>query len=448
MPAQSIASACTSCGNLNESERSHCFRCGQALGVAAEVPRSGVAAQTTETNTESFLPGTVLGQGRYQLDSLLGEGGMGTVYKATDLALGRTVALKLLHQELTEHSTARRRMVQEARILANLDHPNVVQLRNVFEEGEVLAIELEFMAAGDLLAAIPAEGMDADRAVAVMSGVLSGLHAIHEAGLVHRDIKPENVLLNDRGTPKVTDLGVAHDPGAQQKTRLGAVLGTPEYMAPEQIQGQAVDSRSDVYAAGLVLYRTLTGSMPFQAQTDFDWQVAHVREAPDIDSLRRRAPAALVAVVERALAKSRDERWESAEAFREALVPKDVQIQNGAGQCPHCSGSLSASETIGAEAAAAVPAAEMPVGTVLFGGELLPLDVERVECHDPAVTDLSRLSRLTHLRYLDLSGSQVRNLGPLAGLDTLEELRLHRTEVSDWQIWRLRAQLKECIIKS
>ena len=90
----------------------------------------------------------------------------------------------------------------------------------------------------------------------------------------------------------------------------------------------------------------------------------------------------------------------------------------------------------------------MPVGTVLFGGELLPLDVERVECHDPAVTDLSRLSRLTHLRYLDLSGSQVRNLGPLAGLDTLEELRLHRTEVSDWQIWRLRAQLKECIIKS
>ncbi len=304
---------CPACNNLNPDEAGFCNRCGGQL-----------------TADNSLKPGDEIGGGRYRIDSLLGEGGMGTVYKATDLSLGRTAALKLLHPELTAHSTARRRMEQEARILASIEHPNVVQVRNVFEEGDVLAMELEFMPGGDLLSAIPNGGMPETEAVRIMGAVLSGLGAIHDAGLVHRDIKPDNVLLSGNSTPKVTDLGIAHDPGAREKTRVGATLGTPEYMAPEQIQGLRVDLRTDVYATGIVLYRMLTGDFPFRATTDFEWQVAHVQHEPDMERLRGKVSAAVIAVVEKALAKKPERRWRSAEEMAAALNESADEAQRAA----------------------------------------------------------------------------------------------------------------------
>ena len=308
--------SCNSCNHINPDDAASCARCGEAFA------------------NEALSPGAEIGSGRYRIDAILGEGGMGTVYKATDLSLGRVVALKLLNPELTSHATARRRMEQEARILAAIEHPNVVQVRNVFSEGEILAMELEFMAGGDLLDRIPTGGMPEAEAVRVMASVLSGLEAIHRAGLVHRDIKPDNVLLSADGVPKVTDFGVARDPNAREKTRVGATLGTAEYMSPEQIQGQSVDQRSDLYSAGIVLYRMLTGDLPFTATTEFEWQAAHVQQEPNLDLLRAKASAGVCSVVEKALLKQQDERWQTAAEMADALSGRDEVVAPAPARTP------------------------------------------------------------------------------------------------------------------
>ena len=299
---------CSHCQNLVPPDAQFCGRCGQPCAPTPPVPIDG-----------SLPIGTTLHQGRYRIDGLLGVGGMGTVYRVTDTRLNRPAALKMLHASLTAHPTARRRMQQEASALARIDHPNVVAVRNVFEENGLLAMELEFMSGGDLLSRIPAGGMSEGQAVKTMCGVLAGLQAIHDVGLVHRDIKPDNILLAANGTPKLTDLGVARDAQAAERTQLGMVLGTLEYMAPEQIQGLTVDATADLYAVGMVLCRAVTGAFPFAAQTAFEWQVAHVKEPPNLTALRAKASGGLAAVVARALAKVPRARFASAMDMRRAL---------------------------------------------------------------------------------------------------------------------------------
>ena len=307
MPPSS-ATHCPQCHQLVPDDARFCNRCGHPFAPPPPV------------QTDATLPiGSLLHQGRYRVDGLLGTGGMGTVYRATDLRLQRTAAVKLLHAELTAHPTARRRMEQEASALARIDHPNVVAVRNVFEEHGLLAIELEFMSGGDLLSKTPPGGMPEALAVRTLCGVLAGLQALHEAGLVHRDVKPDNILIAADGTPKLTDLGVARDAQAAERTQLGTVLGTPEYMAPEQIQGLQVDARADLYAAGMVLYRAMTGGLPFAATTEFEWKLAHVKEPPNLAPLRAKATPGLAAVVARALAKSPGARFASADEMRRAL---------------------------------------------------------------------------------------------------------------------------------
>ncbi len=301
---------CGHCDRTNEPEAIFCGGCGQRLDAPA--------------GEHAYHVGAVVAGGRYRLEALLGVGGMGTVYKATDLSLERLCALKLLNPELTSHPTARRRMEQEARILARISHRNVVQVRNIFEDDDTLVIELEFVAGGDLTGQIPAGGMSESDACRWMSGILDGLQALHDSGLVHRDMKPDNVLVDAKGVPKVTDLGVARDASAREKTRLGTVLGTLEYMSPEQIQGMAVDARADIYACGIILFRLLTGDLPFHATSEFEWQEAHVRKPPDFGQLRERGDVSpgLMQVLERALAKRPEARFASAQQMKAALASR------------------------------------------------------------------------------------------------------------------------------
>jgi formylglycine-generating enzyme required for sulfatase activity len=252
------------------------------------------------------------------VEHLLGEGGMGAVYKATELTLEIPVALKVLHPELVAHPTARRRMEAEARAMARIDSPHVVRIRTVFDEGGLLVLDLEYLSGGSL--AIAAGGVDEATARGWMAEVLEGLAAIHEAGLVHRDIKPANVLLSAKGRLKVTDLGIAHDESRTQgtRTRLGARMGTPEYMAPEQIDGQPVDVRADVYSAGVMLYQILTGRCPYEGD-EFDILYGHKKLKPDLEPVRAKSPT-LALVVERALAKDPGARFGSMAEMAAAMV--------------------------------------------------------------------------------------------------------------------------------
>jgi hypothetical protein len=275
----------------------------------------------------AFAPGGVVGQGRYRVEALLGKGGMGSVYAATELTLGRKVALKVLLPELSNHPTARQRMEGEARALARISSPHVVRLNTVFDEGGLLVLDLEFVGGGALENQLDndRDGVDESTARAWASQILRGLEAMHAQGLVHRDLKPANILLDEHGTLKVTDLGIAQDShrAGSLRTRHDANLGTAEYMAPEQIQSAAaVDARADVYAVGVILYQLVTGRVPFEGG-EFEVKAGHVQRSPDMAPVRARAPG-LAPVIACALAKDPDARFASASDFRAALFGATV----------------------------------------------------------------------------------------------------------------------------
>jgi serine/threonine protein kinase len=282
-------------------------------------PSSSFSAEQgdPEQSPELELTGSTL-HGRYQVDAQLGKGGMGTVYRATDLRLTRQVALKVLAPELVAHPTARRRMAQEANALARIEHPNVVRVLDVFDHGALMVLVLELVTGGDLAGRIRRSALPPAEATAMLAGILHGLAAIHAANLVHRDIKPDNVLLSASQVPKLTDLGVARDALATQKTQLGARIGTPEYMSPEQAQGVPVDLRSDLYSVGLVFYEMLTAKLPFAGSTELDLLAARVQRDPDLTALPHDGTQ-FYAFLAKALARSPDQRFANAAEMLDAL---------------------------------------------------------------------------------------------------------------------------------
>jgi serine/threonine-protein kinase len=267
----------------------------------------------------AYAPGQVVA-GRYRIEALLGEGAMGMVYRVVEIGSGRPGALKVLNPALTESAVARERMSREMRALARVRHPNVVELRDVVAIGDALAIELELMAGGTLAARMAGGPLPIEHATSILTQVLAGLEAIHAAGVVHRDIKPGNILLAADGTPKIADLGIARDPTAPLLTAPGTLLGTPEYMSPEQIRGLPVGPESDVYACGILLYEMLTATVPFDARVERDVLVAHLHKPPDLGRLPPGLPDALRQAVAVALEKLPEHRWPTARAMREALT--------------------------------------------------------------------------------------------------------------------------------
>ncbi len=308
---------CRGCANLNEGTQTHCFRCGLPLRRVQAPPHGNPDSPPAPI----VQPGQTL-DGRYKIHRQLGEGAMGQVYEATDERLNRRVALKVIAAWVLERPNARARVQREAQALGRLRHPNVIEIHNFFDHQGGLVLDLELVEGGDLEEAIPSGGLPVATACDLMRGILRGLDALHGAGLVHRDLKPANILLSEDGLPKVADLGIAHDGESADAglTRVGARLGTPEYMAPEQILGRPLDARTDLYSAGIMLYEMLSGDVPFAGSTDFEIQEQHVSAPPDLALLRSRLPEPLLHVLAQSLAKSPDERFDSAKAMQRALA--------------------------------------------------------------------------------------------------------------------------------
>ncbi|MFG3493115.1 protein kinase [Streptomyces sp. NPDC047972] len=278
-----------------------------------------------------YAGGSVAG-GRYQLRDLLGEGGMASVYLAYDSALDRQVAIKTLHTELGREQSFRERFRREAQAVAKLSHTNIV---SVFDTGEdtldgavmpyIVMEYVEGQPLGSVLASdIQQYGaMPADRALKVTADVLAALEVSHEMGLVHRDIKPGNVMQTKRGVVKVMDFGIARamQSGVTSMTQTGMVVGTPQYLSPEQALGRAVDARSDLYSVGIMLFQLLTGRLPFDADSPLAIAYAHVQEEPVAPSTVNRAVTpAMDALVARALRKNPNERFPSAAAMRDECL--------------------------------------------------------------------------------------------------------------------------------
>ncbi|MGH2832981.1 MAG: protein kinase domain-containing protein [Solirubrobacteraceae bacterium] len=254
--------------------------------------------------------GTLLG-GRYRLEERIGSGGMSTVYRAFDTVLERSVAIKLMHRESASDSDQLERFRREARAVAQLSHPHIVTVIDAGDEDGTPYIVLEYVEGETLKAHIRREGpMDIPQAVAYTIEIARALGAAHERQIVHRDVKPQNVLLSVEGQAKITDFGIARTLTEQGLTADGRVLGTTDYVSPEQALGQAVTGQSDIYSLGVVLYEMLSGEVPFTAETPVAVAMKQVREEiPDVQVFRPEVSAATAAVVERATAKDLQRRY-------------------------------------------------------------------------------------------------------------------------------------------
>ncbi|MFF4339546.1 protein kinase [Kitasatospora sp. NPDC001540] len=322
------------------------------------------------------VPFPTVGDGRYRLTRRLGRGGMAEVFAAQDIRLGRTVAVKLLRSELAEDDTARLRFTREAHAVAALNHHSIVAVYDTGEErhgGEsapYIVMELvEGRTVRELL--VDEEAPPVDQALIITAGVLEALAYSHRHGIVHRDIKPANVIITTGGAVKVMDFGIARAlaGGATTMTQTGMVMGTPQYLSPEQALGKAVDHRSDLYAAGCMLYELLTLRPPFVGETPLSVVYQHVQDAPVPPSrVNDRVPPQLDALVMRALEKNPDDRFQSADEFR-AHVQHALRQMHGAAGAGYPAGAA------GLAAAAAAGAWEQtpPVGSASLTEPLNPV---------------------------------------------------------------------------
>src|SRR3954451_10858766 len=273
-----------------------------------------------DARPSSAMIGTVL-SARYRLEAKLGSGGMSTVYLARDQTLDRPVAVKVMHREMSEQADQLERFRQEARAVAKISHPNVVSVIDAGEDGGYPYIVFEYVEGETLKQRISRIGaLDVQESIAYAIEIGRGLSIAHARNLVHRDIKPQNVLIDDEGRAKLTDFGISRQLEQDGMTATGRVLGTTDYVAPEQAMGHPVDPRSDIYSLGVVLYEMLVGQVPFHADSQVGVAMKHVNEElPDVQQRRPEISAAAALVVERSTDKDPAERYQQVGEMIDAL---------------------------------------------------------------------------------------------------------------------------------
>ncbi len=314
---------CKSCNHVNPARARFCGDCGFALRASA-VPPPG---PDFDEPVADPLIGRVVAD-RYRIQSVLGRGGMGVVYRVEHIHIGKPMAMKLLHGELSRDKASVRRFQREAEAASRLSHPNTVQ---VFDFGRVEGLTyliMELVDGDDYAALIKQRGRLPFAEVArLCAQVCASLAEAHAAGIVHRDLKPENVMIQQGESgdiAKVCDFGLAklrETENAHTVTRAGAIVGTPYYMAPEQIRGEDVDARCDIYAIGAMMYRALTGTPPFSANTPMGVLTRHLTDMPDAPSTRALGvPPEVDAIILRALEKDPENRQQSARELQGQLI--------------------------------------------------------------------------------------------------------------------------------
>jgi len=303
----------------------YCPLCERSYGDEVQVCQlDGATLREGESKGDPFIGQMI--KGRYQVIKKLGEGGMGTVYLAEQVSIGRKVALKVLHGRYAQDEEFVRRFRHEARLAAALNHRNVITVYD-FDQGEdgSLFIAMEYVDGRNLSEVIREEGpLDVGRAVRLGIQIAEGLGAAHRTGVIHRDIKPENIMIVGSGQEvKLMDFGIARlrDTGAMTRlTRSGVIMGTPAYMSPEQIEGREVTERTDLYAFGIVLYEMLSGGVPFRASTPGALLMKHLREMPvPVRKLRTEVPSSVEQVVMQALEKKPQRRQKDMEEVAQGL---------------------------------------------------------------------------------------------------------------------------------
>ena len=267
----------------------------------------------------------------FELKAVIGAGGMSVVYRGEHRVTGQAVAIKILPPELAVHEELKARFVEEARVLAKLEHPNITHLNNFTEAGGRLCLVMQYVEGVTFESMIVQRGKVApDEAIRVGIEVCKALEYAHANGVVHRDIKPSNILVRADGAVKVTDFGIAKMIGNSRLTSTGQTMGTVRYMSPEQVRGKAADARSDIYSLGITLYEALTGHTPFDGENHFDIMQQHLRSRPPaLAKMGAAVPSPVEKALLVALEKSAADRYGDAALFRQALEAALPSVPHG-----------------------------------------------------------------------------------------------------------------------
>jgi serine/threonine protein kinase/tetratricopeptide (TPR) repeat protein len=276
------------------------------------VPRSDEGGFDETRSFKVLCPGTVISH--YKIIEKIGAGGMGVVYKALDIKLGRTVALKFLPPRLLCDAEARVRFEHEAKAASAITHPNITTVHEIDEVGNQCFISMEYIDGASIKDLSGGKPLAVDKILAIAIQIGEGLRAAHQKGVIHRDIKSANIMLSTDGVVKITDFGLAKLRGATKLTKTGTTLGTLHYMSPEQAQGQDVDKRSDIFSFGVVLYETITGRLPFKGEYDQAVVYSILNDVPEpLARFKTDVPEGMQRIVDKALAKDKEERYQSAD---------------------------------------------------------------------------------------------------------------------------------------
>ena len=310
-----MSHVCPSCQAPNDDSAETCFTCGSALSATLRL-------------------GSVIA-GRYEIQAQLGKGGMGVVYRAHDRLLDEQVAIKVLRPEVARDAEISRRFQSEIKLARRVSHKNVCRIHEYGEDQGLRYISMEYMQGVDLRQVIRERGgLPTDEAFTSALQIADGLSAIHDVGVIHRDLKTPNIMRDTRGQIRLMDFGIAKEWGAAaaSATATGLVMGTPEYMSPEQARGEKIDFRSDIYALGIVIFELFTGRLPFRAETPLATILKHLQEAPPLDGPEGvRIPPPVREVLRKALAKNPNDRHttvdELGQAMREARAGRGADPQ-------------------------------------------------------------------------------------------------------------------------